>query len=129
LRRQNDIEFKILSLSRTRIYSCLKSKKNNSCSELLGCSIQEFMDWLEFQFDENMNWDNHGTYWHMDHVKPCASFNMLSDKEQKQCFNWKNVQPLEKNTNLVKSDKIDENMLLIQKLKVNNFLAIKVNLK
>jgi hypothetical protein len=49
---------------------------------------------LEYQFDENMSWDNHGKYWSIDHVIPCASFDMSNIDEQKKCFHWSNLQPL-----------------------------------
>ena len=75
-----------------------------------------------------MNWDNHGDYWHIDHVKPCASFDLLNDIEIKECFNWKNVRPLEKTLNLSKNDKVD-NVLINNHKKLVKSFATKVNLK
>jgi len=82
----------------TRIRTLL-ARKHKSTTEYLGCSVQYFMKWLESQFDANMNWDNYGTYWVIDHVKPCHAYD-LTDKEQaSECFHWKNMRPLEKTEN------------------------------
>ena len=32
--------------------------------------------------------------WEIDHIKPCASFDLSDPKEQKHCFFYKNLQPL-----------------------------------
>lgn len=43
-----------------------------------------------------MSWDNRGKYWHIDHIKPCSSFNLEKQEEIFRCFNWTNLRPLEK---------------------------------
>ena len=52
-----------------------------------------------------MTWDNYGE-WHIDHIKPCSSFNMLIEEERKRCFHYTNLQPLWAIDNIKKSDKI-----------------------
>lgn len=130
-KRQNDTEFKIYSNIQSRIYTALKNKnlqKQCSTIDIIGCSIKFYKMWLEYQFDKEMNWDNHGDYLHIDHVKPCSSFNLLNDIEVKECFNWKNVRPVEKTKNLIKNDKIDYELINNHKQLVKSF-ATKVNLK
>lgn len=128
-RRQNDIEFKIYSNIQSRIYSALKSDNNNkkkdSTLNIIDCSIEFYKNWLEFQFNENMNWNNHGEYWHIDHVKPCASFDLLDDNQIKDCFSWKNVRPIEKVLNLSKNDKLDIDLINNHKKTVENYLLLK----
>lgn len=127
-RRQNDFEFKIYSNIQSRIYSALKKDNNNkkdSTLNIIGCSIEFYRNWLEFQFKKEMNWNNHGDYWHIDHVKPCASFNFLCNNQIKECFNWKNVRPIEKVLNLSKNDKIDNELIKNQKEIVKNYLLLK----
>ena len=41
-----------------------------------------------------MNWDNYGIVWEIDHIKPCDSFDLTNDEQQKQCFHYKNTRPL-----------------------------------
>ena len=60
--------------------------------------------YLEGKFTEGMTWENHGK-WHIDHIKPCCSFNLEDEEEQKKCFHYTNLQPLWATDNLVKSGK------------------------
>ena len=43
-----------------------------------------------------MSWENYGTLWDIDHIKPCASFDLSLEEEQKKCFHYSNTQPLYK---------------------------------
>lgn len=97
-RKKNDIEFKTLCLLKTRIVNAVKqqgTKKSYKSAELLGCSVPELMKHLESQFDNRMTWDNHGKFgWHIDHIIPCAAFDLTKPEEQKKCFHYSNLQPL-----------------------------------
>jgi hypothetical protein len=109
-RLRNDTEFKIYSLLRTRIWDALtkcRGIKSIKSIELLGCSIEHCRKHLESQFKEGMSWDNHGLKgWHIDHIKPCASFDLTDIEEQKKCFNYSNLQPLWAIDNLKKGDRL-----------------------
>lgn len=50
----------------------LKENKRYNTIEYLGCSIQEYALHLEKQFDKNMNWENYGIYWEVDHIVPLS---------------------------------------------------------
>ena len=72
--------------------------------ELLGCSIPEFKEYLEKLFKDGMNWDNYGYYgWHVDHILPCAYFDLSDPKQQRLCFHYTNLQPLWSKDNYKKS--------------------------
>jgi len=73
----------------------------------LGCSIEEFKLHLEKQFNRAMNWENYGTYWEVDHIKPCASFNLIDPIQQQECFHYTNTQPLSCSDNRSKADKLN----------------------
>ena len=93
---------------RSRLGNAIKRKnssKNNTTIELLGCSIYVLKGILEEKFKEGMTWENHGD-WHIDHIKPCASFNLLDEEEQKKCFHYTNLQPLWALENLSKGYKV-----------------------
>ena len=101
---KTDINFKLSVNFRSRISSALRKRsKKTSSINLLGCSIEEYKLFLEKQFDKNMSWDNYGTYWDIDHIKPCAAFDLTSLEEQKQCFHYSNTQPLSKKENQIKN--------------------------
>lgn len=117
-RRQNDEEYRIMCNLSSRICKLLKSNKDTRSLKLIGCSPIFFKKWLEWQFNSNMSWDNYGKYWHIDHVIPCNSFELMKKNEQYKCFHWSNCQPLEKTKNIIKSDKIIPKQLLLQEIKV-----------
>ena len=112
-RYNNDPYFKVVTSIRTRISKLLRQKnadKNNNFYEHLGCSKDYFIEYFEAKFKEGMSWENHGE-WHIDHIKPCASFNLLDEEEQKKCFHYTNLQPLWASENLSKGCKfIDDNI-------------------
>ena len=85
------------------LVSKANGKKCDSTMKLLGCSIQDVRHHLEKQFAVNMSWDNHGfSGWHIDHIKPCASFDLTKEDEQRKCFHYTNLQPLWAKENLQK---------------------------
>lgn len=110
IRRKIDNNFKLaLFLRRTqhRILFEVKKKKLCSSKDLVGCSIDEFRNHLERQFKEGMNWSNYGTFgWHIDHVKPLSSFNLVALSERLKACHYTNTQPLWAKDNLTKHAKI-----------------------
>jgi hypothetical protein len=52
-----------------------------------------------------MTWDNYGPVWHVDHKRPCASFDFSDPVQQRLCWHWTNLQPLFAAENLSKGDK------------------------
>lgn len=52
-----------------------------------------------------MTWDNYGSYWHIDHIIPCAAWNLTQDENNKYCWNFRNLQPLMSSMNQSKRDK------------------------
>ncbi len=102
-----DINFKFSCNLRARLLLALKGKsKSASTLKLLGCSIKNLKEYLEKQFKSGMTWDNYGKDgWEIDHIKPCAKFDLTKPEEQRKCFNYKNLQPLWWRENRLKKDK------------------------
>lgn len=84
--------------------------------------IKTYISYLEYQFDNNMSWDNYGKYWQIDHVNPICNFNLEDNIEQKQAFNWKNTRPLKTYDNLSRSNKSDFIEISKHNMIVENFL-------
>jgi hypothetical protein len=88
----------------------VNATKKNRTIEYLGISIPEFRKHMEKQFyinpktNEMMNWENVGK-WHIDHIIPCASYNLTDIKAQKKCFHYTNLRPLWAEENLKKGAK------------------------
>jgi hypothetical protein len=116
---------RISQVFRNRIRSALKklAKSDNSIN-MLGCSLDMFRDWLEYNFTEEMSWDNFGVYWHIDHIKPCASFDLSDTDQQLECFSWTNMAPLEKRANMSKGAKIVEHIIQEYESKVEEFQSL-----
>jgi hypothetical protein len=77
-------------------------------SRFIGCSTQQLSKHLQSKFTKRMTWENYGTYWHVDHVIPCASFDQTNEQQRRQCWHWTNLRPLEAKANIDKGDKITE---------------------
>jgi hypothetical protein len=107
-RMKTDIQFKLSRVLRRRLYKALHGNyKNGSAVKDLGCTIDELKTHLESKFQSGMTWDNWSLKgWHIDHIKPLASFD-LTDREQLLiACHYTNLQPLWAKDNLIKSAKI-----------------------
>jgi hypothetical protein len=63
-------------------------------SAITGCSWEYLRGHLEKQFTGAMTWENHGRVWHIDHIIPCAKFDLTKPEEQRMCFHYSNLRPL-----------------------------------
>lgn len=105
-KRKTNYAYKIKKNLRRRVNQVItRNNKSDSTLNLLCCSVYELIQHLEKQFVHGMSWENYGE-WHIDHIKPCASFDLSKKKQQKICFHYTNLQPLWAEDNLRKSDKI-----------------------
>ena len=91
----------------SQLRSHLKSKNGKHVFNILGYSVKDLMNHLEAQFKPGMNWDNYGNYWQIDHKTPASWFQYSNSTDQgfKDCWALSNLQPLEKNLNLSKSNR------------------------
>lgn len=71
-------------------------KKKNYIGKVI--YFPECKQCIEQQFKPEMNWDNHGEMWEIDHIKPCSIFDLTDFKQQEICFHYSNTQPLFKTT-------------------------------
>lgn len=67
--------------------------KSASAIKLVGCDMGTFKKHIESQFVDGMCWERLGEI-HLDHIKPCARFDLTDAEEQKKCFHFTNIQPL-----------------------------------
>jgi hypothetical protein len=106
-RLKTDKQFKIGRHLRRSLLAALKRQSSNKAyktTELLGCTISDLFKYLESKFLTGMTWENHGLHgWHIDHILPCAFFNLTNADEQKKCFHYTNLQPLWAENNLHKN--------------------------
>lgn len=125
-KKPKTIQQKLKESLRKRLNTLVKNRqRKNLYSDLLGCEVAFLMEWFEyiFRLDKhlNMEWSNYGKIWQIDHVTPCASFDMTNMQNQKTCFNWTNLCPVLKSYNLSKQAKIVPIDQLKQIERVKNF--------
>jgi hypothetical protein len=115
-RKQNDPLYKLSCNIRSLIANSFSSKsykKQSKTTDILGCSFEQFKQYLESQFESWMTWDNRGTRtvlgpnttWDLDHIIPINS--TINEDDIKRLNHYTNFQPLCSYQNrFIKKDKI-----------------------
>lgn len=110
-KRDTDTNYKLKENTSRRIRyelnTLLKGKKTKRTTEYIGCSIDELKTHIEKQFNQKMSWENYGSYWHIDHIIPCNAWDLSTEEDNKYCWNYRNLQPLESSENQSKKDKYE----------------------
>ena len=109
-KRQNDLAKKREISPRNRMRSAvsgrmgraLRSKKSGDVIKYLGCTMEEFQEYIvhHYMWKPWFTLENYGKVWHIDHIRPLASF---PDGELEQGFHYTNCQPLAASENFRKS--------------------------
>lgn len=68
------------------------TRKSKKTTEILGCDFNYFHEYIGNQFDENMTWDNYGSYG--ETIERVVELN-----------NYKNLRPLKKEENRSKGNR------------------------
>lgn len=111
--RMSRIQSKLRSTISTRLRMAIKqNSKSGSTLTLLGCTIAYLKKHIESLWADGMTWENYGNpngdhtnCWHIDHIKPCTSFDLRYADQQAMCFNYTNLQPMWGKENILKSNK------------------------
>ena len=121
------MNFKLAHNIRVRTNKAFKSqnvRKTNKTFDLLGCSHSFFKSWIIHQLYTNMTVENYGTVWQIDHCLAVTSFNLLDENDMKKCFNWVNLRPMYVKDNIIKGNKIDIRLYLLQEIKAHQFIKL-----
>jgi hypothetical protein len=121
-RTNSDFNFKIKKACQRQLLFNLKKK--NTTMKYLSCDINFFTKWLSYCFSKDMNINNHGSYWHLDHVIPVSLFNLESEEERFLCFHYLNYMPLLARDNISKQNKIIYSQLITH---LNNIIEFHIN--
>jgi len=86
------------------------TKKDTKTDKYLGISTNILRIYLELQFKDDMNWENYGKLWEIDHMIPCSILNTKTgielEESIKQIFHFTNLRPLYKIDNILKHNKL-----------------------
>lgn len=105
-RRALDPMFKLRSNMGTLIANSLTNSgyiKESSTASILGCSFEEFYNYIESQFTLGMNWTNRDL-WHIDHIVPVSFAH--SESELILLNHYTNLRPVWATDNLSKGNRI-----------------------
>ena len=112
-RRKNNPLYGLRDAISSSIYSSFKRlcngnyKKSKRTEEILGCTIEDFIQHLQSQFTEGMTLENHGQgegKWNIDHIIPISS--AKTEEEIYKLNHYTNLQPLWYEDNMKKRDKL-----------------------
>lgn len=82
------------SLLRGVIYGL--SCRGQKSEALLGCTGDEFREYIKGLWESGMTWENFGRGgWTLSHIKACAVFRerLLTEEGRKECFHFSNIKP------------------------------------
>jgi hypothetical protein len=107
-RMERDHLYRVITVLRYRINNFLKRKnisKRSSLIKIIGLNEVDFRGYIENKFTEGMTWENYGWHgWHIDHIIPLSS--AKTEEEAYKLCHYTNLQPLWKQDNFNKSNKI-----------------------
>lgn len=117
-RYKEDPQHRLLHSARCRLNQALKAqgiKKTKTTMTLCGCTLNTLKRHIEKQFTDGMSWNLRSSF-HIDHIVPCAAFNLSDEIEQGACFWYVNLQPLPPSINISKNAKfkVEDKDRLIQ---------------
>jgi hypothetical protein len=108
-RRKNDPIFKLKYVISRAIRNSLRVKglsKSKKSMDILGCDIIFFKNYIEDKFTSEMNWDNYGIVWDIDHIIPLST--ALTEEDVVKLNHYTNLQPLDSYINRnIKRDRVD----------------------
>jgi len=102
-----DLQYRLTKNIRTRLRKCVKRGFKAGSSSEMGCTGLEFKEYIESLFWPNMTWDNYGKEWELDHVSPLSKSDLCSRDSFLAANHFTNVQPLWKDDNENKLDRLD----------------------
>lgn len=100
---KTDIDHKLSVVCRSFLRRCLYDKNGKRTYDILGYSAQKLRQRLECQFTKEMNWNNYGTYWNIDHRKPINMFKLETPIYVINCLS--NLRPIVKEENYSKQNR------------------------
>ena len=120
-KRKNDCNFNLFCNIRQRTKYAFKSQTIEKINDLIGCSNYFFRKWIIHQLYGDMRLENYGKIWCLDHCYPLSK---IKENEMNKYINWINIRPKYITDNIIKGDKIDHRLYLLQQIKAKFFLKL-----
>jgi len=94
----------------------------NRTQEIIGLNMQTYLEWLSYNFEENMCFANYGEVWQIDLVIPASAYDLTNEQQLLTAFNWRNIRPCLKSANLAKYNFICQFTIANQSIRVLGFI-------
>lgn len=112
-RYATDENYRITALLRGTLRKALINRRRGTdwrarayIGAIVQCSKLLLIAHIEAQFLPGMSWSNYGRKgWEIDHIKPCASFDLTQHDQVLLCFHYTNLRPLWRADNLRKGNR------------------------
>lgn len=85
----------------------LEKNKSYQYAPFFGLDIEKFREWIAFQFDADLNWENFSEAWQFDHIVPVAYFNFHDEEDMRLCWNFTNIRVEKTLDNHNRSNRLD----------------------
>lgn len=121
-RLKTDHLYKLSDLHRNALRQLLK--RSSKTSKYVNCTGERLINWIQYQFIDNMSFDNYGEVWVIDHVLPIKLF-LSKESTDKIILNWINVKPVLKTFNLKKNEYIDKEQCNIHLENLKNYYKVR----
>lgn len=84
-----------------------KTNRTSKYNVYLGYTWADLRTHIEAQFTPAMSWDNWGSVWELDHIKPLSGFRYVTIADQlfKECWALGNLRPLLREENAAKGSR------------------------
>jgi len=90
--------------------------------QIIGLSKPLYLEWLSYNFENDMCWANYGKLWCIDLVIPASAYNITDEEQLLTAFNGRNIRPCLKNANAVKFNFIMPFTIANQSIRVLGFI-------
>lgn len=72
-----------------------------------GLDIKNIRKWFEYQFTNDLNWNNFAQKWQFDHIIPVTYFDHTIEKELRLCWNFTNLRVEPFHLNKARGNRLD----------------------
>jgi hypothetical protein len=105
-RRKENFNVHFMNWLRGSINRCLREqgqKRFARSHQYIGCTPAELVIHLQSQFQPGMSWSVPRD-WDVDHIIAASKFNLADHEEAMWAFNYRNLRPMDRLANKIKSD-------------------------
>lgn len=105
-RYATDVQYMMRVRLRKRIRKTLgEAKASQRTQDIIGCDYETLKHHIESQFERGMGWHNRDR-WHIDHIIPCASFDLTNPSQVRACHHFTNLRPMWSRLNIRKGSRV-----------------------